>query len=134
MYYKHVYKTPDDFSDLIMISDGEMLIELYFKGDMDEKRREKSKWNDACDDIDQEICSYTRSEFDDAIRWLNIYFEGKEPDFRPAYKINGATSFRKEVIGAMMDIPYGKSSTYSSIAKAMRFRTSICQSVSFRCS
>lgn len=119
MYYKYVYKTPDEFSDMIMISDGETLIELYFKGDLDEKRRENGIGSGQCEDPGYEICGEARAEFNDVIRWLNIYFKGEEPDFKPAYKINGSTIFRNEVIAAMMTIPYGESSTYNTIAKSI---------------
>ena len=48
--------------------------------------------------------------------WLDIYFSGRQPDFTPAYRIDGLTSFRKEVTDIMQTIPFGKTMTYGEIA------------------
>ena len=53
--------------------------------------------------------------FEQTVRWLDIYFSGKQPDFTPAYKID-ATPFRQAVIERMLRIPYGQTVTYGSIA------------------
>ena len=55
--------------------------------------------------------------FDETKKWLDIYFSGKNPDFTPKYKIENLTPFRKQVIGIMNEIPYGKTITYNDIAK-----------------
>ena len=52
----------------------------------------------------------------DAIRWLNIYFSGKNPDFIPALHPIGS-DFRKEVWDILLKIPYGKTMAYGDIAK-----------------
>lgn len=52
----------------------------------------------------------------DAIRWLNIYFSGKNPDFIPALHPIGS-DFRKEVWDILLKIPYGKTMAYGNIAK-----------------
>lgn len=52
----------------------------------------------------------------DAIRWLNIYFSGKNPDFMPALHPIGS-DFQKEVWEILLKIPYGKTMTYGNIAK-----------------
>ena len=52
----------------------------------------------------------------DAIRWLNIYFSGKNPDFMPALHPIGS-DFRKEVWDILLKIPYGKTMAYGDIAK-----------------
>lgn len=52
----------------------------------------------------------------DAIRWLNIYFTGKNPDFMPALHPIGS-DFQKEVWEILLKIPYGKTMTYGNIAK-----------------
>ncbi len=57
--------------------------------------------------------------FDETIKWLNLYFQGKNPSFIPKYKINDMTPFRQEVINEMLKIPYGQTVTYNDIAKAI---------------
>ncbi len=54
--------------------------------------------------------------FDEAIRWLDIYFSGKEPDFTPPLAVS-ASPFRKTVLDVLRAIPYGTVMTYSEAAK-----------------
>ncbi len=51
-----------------------------------------------------------------ATRWLDIYFFGKNPDFLPPLRYD-STPFRKRVCEIMLTIPYGKTMTYGEIAK-----------------
>ena len=52
----------------------------------------------------------------DALRWLDIYFSGKEPDFTPTLSMK-TTEFRKKVWKILLTIPYGKTMTYGEIAE-----------------
>lgn len=54
--------------------------------------------------------------FEEAKRWLDIYFQGKEPDFMPPLLME-TTPFRKAVWEIMLEIPYGKTMTYGEIAE-----------------
>ena len=54
--------------------------------------------------------------FDETIKWLDIYFGGKEPNFTPKISITG-TPFKKAVAKIMLTIPYGKTMTYGEIAQ-----------------
>ena len=54
--------------------------------------------------------------FEQAARWLNIYFSGKAPDFTPPLSMQ-TTPFRKAVWEVMLTIPFGKTMTYGEIAK-----------------
>ena len=121
MNYKCFYKTPEGFSDIWINSDGKELTGLWFDGTKDEV-----KHSHRCEGDYTEIQSPHFSDglseaglkiFDDTKRWLDIYFSGQEPDFTPDYKINNATPFRLEVIKHMLEIPYGKTVTYGSIAE-----------------
>ncbi len=51
-------------------------------------------------------------------RWLDIYFQGKEPDFLPPLLLEG-TPFQKDVWEILLSIPYGKTMTYGEIADRM---------------
>ena len=105
MIYKKTYETPNNFSNIIMNSNGEYLTGLWFEGAGD-----SSKHNIDCEEKELEI-------FREAKRWLDIYFSGKNPEFIPKYKIENLTPFRKQVIDIMNRIPYGKTITYNDIAK-----------------
>ena len=105
MTYKYIYKTPKEFSDMIMNSDGEYLTGLWF-----EDSKDSSKHRIDCEEKDLEIFRKTS-------KWLDIYFGGKVPNFTPKYKIENLTPFRQEVIDIMNSIGYGKTLTYSDIAK-----------------
>ena len=103
--YKYMYQTPENFSNMIMNSDGEYLTGLWF-----EDSRDSSKHIIDCEEKNLEI-------FEQTSKWLDIYFNGKSPDFIPKYKINNSTPFRQEVIDIMNTIEYGKVVTYNDISK-----------------
>ena len=53
-----------------------------------------------------------------AKKWLDIYFSGKEPDFKVPLHFIG-TDFQKEVWEILSSIPYGQTTTYGEIAKQL---------------
>ena len=105
MIYKYKYRTPKGFSNILMNSDGEYLTGLWFEDSRDMVKHEVN-----CEEKNLPI-------FKETTRWLDIYLTGKEPDFKPKYRINNLTTFRKEVIDIMNTIPFGKTLTYNDIAK-----------------
>lgn len=105
MIYKYSYKTPKEFSNMIMNSDGKYLTGLWF-----EDSKDSSKHTINCEEKDLEI-------FKETSKWLDIYFSGKNPDFTPKYKIENLTPFRQEVIDIMNSIDFGKTVTYGDISK-----------------
>ena len=104
------YRTPEGFDDLVMVGDEEALTGLSF------------------------LCpgrAWTRDEigrkretpaFRETRRWLDEYFSGREPGFTPPLRIDGETQFRRDVVDAMMKIPFGATASYGSIAKAISKR------------
>lgn len=54
-------------------------------------------------------------------RWLDIYFAGKEPDFLPPLYPTGS-AFRQSVWRLLLQIPYGKTTTYGEIARQLAGR------------
>ena len=54
----------------------------------------------------------------EAKRWLDIYFSGKEPDFLPPLHPVGS-AFRRAVWEILLQIPYGKTTTYGEIARQL---------------
>lgn len=55
--------------------------------------------------------------FDCARAWLDRYFAGEAPDPRVLPLSAGGTPFQLRVREAMLDIPYGETSTYGDIAR-----------------
>ena len=53
--------------------------------------------------------------FDEAVRWLDVYFSGRDPGFLPRLHLVGS-AFRNRVGEIMLEVPYGKTVTYSEIA------------------
>ena len=51
-------------------------------------------------------------------RWLDIYFTGKEPAFLPPLHPIGS-AFRQSVWEILLQIPYGKTTTYGEIASKL---------------
>ena len=107
MIYKSIYKTPVEYSDMIMYSDGEYLIGLRFEEAKDVNKQSV----DAIEGNTQ--------VFEDTKKWLDEYFKGNNPEFTPKYKINNLTEFRQMVIDEMLKIPYGETITYNDIAKSI---------------
>ena len=54
----------------------------------------------------------------EAKRWLEVYFTGKEPDFMPPLHRVGS-AFRRAVWEILLQIPYGKTTTYGEIARQL---------------
>lgn len=54
--------------------------------------------------------------FEEAKRWLSVYFSGREPDFMPPLNLIG-TEFQKNVWEILRQIPYGQTMTYGEIAR-----------------
>lgn len=51
---------------------------------------------------------------DEAARWLDIYFVGRQPNFTPPLHLVGS-DFRQRVWERLLDIPYGQTETYGAL-------------------
>ena len=60
----------------------------------------------------------------EAAHWLDIYFSGKNPRFTPPLHLFG-TPFRMEVWRLLLDIPFGKTTTYGALAKEIARRRGV---------
>lgn len=96
------YQTP--IGMLSLVSDGTSLTELKFGG-----------LNERPNNQDHRIFKETR-------RWLDLYFNGKKPDFVPPLKSQG-TPFQQKVWHELLKIPYGETTTYGTIAKRIGCRS-----------
>ena len=102
MEYIHHYDSP--LGGITLASDGEALIGLWFDG--------QKYFADALENENEEKALPV---FDEADRWLDIYFSGKAPNFTPPLNMK-TTQFRKAVWEIMLTIPYGQTMTYGEIA------------------
>ena len=107
MIFKAIYRTPRGFSDLLMMSDGDVLTGLHF---LDSRKAAES-----CHDC----ANRDTPAFREARRWLDEYFSGSEPSFAPPYRIDGLTSLRRDVIDEMLKISFGETVSYGDIAAAI---------------
>ena len=102
-YYKWHYDSP--LGGITLASDGEALTGLWFDG---QKYFSDSMIEDA---KEKELSIFTQT-----CHWLDIYFDGCEPDFTPRLKMD-TTPFRKTVWEVLLTIPFGKTMTYGEIAQ-----------------
>lgn len=57
----------------------------------------------------------------DTRHWLDLYFQGKKPDFTPKLHLTGS-DFRMEVWKLLLEIPYGQTVTYGALARKLADR------------
>ena len=105
MQYQYKYHSP--LGDITMASNGEAITGLWFDG-------QKYFGSNLSDDS---VCQKLPI-FLETCHWLDIYFQGQEPDFTPALSLSG-TDFRVNVWNQLKKIPYGETTTYKQIAQAI---------------
>ena len=60
--------------------------------------------------------------FDQARRWLDLYFDGSAPDFAPPLAPAG-TPFRQAVWVLLREVPFGRTVSYGALAAELAART-----------
>lgn len=113
MNYIQKYNSP--FGEMLMLSDGTVLTGLVFDGQKYFENKEVSDY------VDRDL-----QVFKEVKEWLDIYFDGKKPDFIPPISLNGS-DFRKAVWEILMTIPYGQVCTYGDIAKKIAAKRGIAR-------
>lgn len=108
MQYTYHYDSP--LGGITMASDGESLSGLWFDG------QKYFGAGLAADEEEQTESGEILPVFEETKKWLDIYFDGKEPDFTPRLHLQGSP-FRMEVWEILLKIPYGKTTTYKEIAE-----------------
>ena len=101
--YKYHYDSP--LGGITIASDGEAITGLWF----DNQKYFGSTIENECEER-------TLPVFEQAVKWLDIYFSRNEPDFTPPLRLE-TTAFRKAVWEILLTIPYGKTMTYGEIAE-----------------
>lgn len=111
MDFTNHYQSP--LGLITLASDGQALTGLWFEG----QKHFGSTLQDAHAEQGLPV-------FRQAVRWLNTYFNGKDPGFTPPLALRG-TQFQKEVWDILLSIPYGDSMSYGQIAAAIAGRRGI---------
>ncbi|MGN0245873.1 MAG: methylated-DNA--[protein]-cysteine S-methyltransferase [Lachnospiraceae bacterium] len=111
MDYSYHFISP--LGGITLASDGDALTGLWFDGQ-----------KHFADTLSAEHEEKQLPIFDDTVKWLNIYFQGKDPGFTPALNMK-TTPFRKLVWEIMLTIPYGHTMTYARIAEQIANQTGI---------
>ncbi|MCL2565595.1 MAG: methylated-DNA--[protein]-cysteine S-methyltransferase [Defluviitaleaceae bacterium] len=104
MNYISKYKSP--VGNLTIASDGEGIIGLWLEG---QKYYASTLGDDFFEGNDLEVFHKTKE-------WLDKYFVGQDPRITLFLDLKGS-EFRKKIWEILLDIPYGKLTTYSEVAK-----------------
>ncbi|MFC2500283.1 MAG: methylated-DNA--[protein]-cysteine S-methyltransferase [Selenomonas noxia] len=109
MLYTSHYASP--LGGMTLVSDGTALVGLYFDG---------QKY--AAQGLDATRTQKNLLIFEEARRWLDVYFSGRKPDFTPPTAPAG-TAFQQSVWEILRTIPYGQTVTYGAIARRIEQNT-----------
>lgn len=101
MEYAYRYTSP--LGEIFLTSDGTSLTGLRFDGPTAPEEQHP-------------LCPLPI--FESAVRWLDLYFSGREPDYTPALELSG-TPFQKAVWALLLTVPYGQTTTYGELAKRL---------------
>ena len=96
------YDSP--FGDILLAADDIGLTGLWFDG---------AKYY--ADNLPEKHAANETPILAEVRRWLDIYFDGRKPDFTPPLNPIGSR-FRKDVWEILLQIPYGQTVTYGDIA------------------
>lgn len=111
MEYTAHYDSP--LGGITLVGDGVALVGLWFDG--------QTHFADAPDPVRDEK---PLKVFDQAKRWLDVYFCGKDPGFTPPLNLKG-TPFRRAVWEILLTIPFGRTMTYGEIARILAGRNGL---------
>ena len=105
MQYTSQYKSP--LGNILLAADEIGLTGLWFEG----RNTLPCIWTKSIRKKDLPVLQ-------EAKRWLDIYFAGKEPNFKLPLHFTG-TPFQNEVWEILYAIPYGQTKTYGEIAQIL---------------
>ena len=111
--YTHFYESP--LGGILLAGDGERLTGLWFEGQKHYAEGLSPRREEAWLPV-----------FDEAKRWLDLYFSGRAPGFMPPLRLRG-TDFRRAVWETLLMIPYGKTMTYGEVAERVAARMGLAR-------
>ena len=117
VHFIRSYASP--LGEIILSSDGEALTGLWFRD-----QKHLPDWLCDVDCPSRSISDRPVPVLDEAVRWLDSYFAGREPGFTPLLRPYKPSPFRQKVWEALREIPYGETRTYGEIAEKIGCRQS----------
>lgn len=108
MHYTSMYDSP--VGEMLLAADETGVVGAWFIG---------GKYYARC--LDKESEQKETPIIKEMKRWLDSYFQGKNPDFELPMHLLG-TSFQVEVWNLLRKIPYGETTTYKEIARCIAER------------
>ena len=99
---EYIFEDKSPIGSIIITSDETEITGLRFKGESEAEVPHNKRYKET-------------SAIKETKRWLDIYFSGKNPGYIPAINATG-TEFQKLVWKMLLEIPYGKTTTYGEIA------------------
>ncbi|MBQ7098387.1 MAG: methylated-DNA--[Oscillospiraceae bacterium] len=100
MFYQTVYPSP--LGEITLVCDGEALVSLSLPGQKG---------------FAQECAAGAHPILEAAMQWLDAYFAGNAPSPAALPLRPEGTAFRRLIWGLLLEIPYGKTVTYGTLAK-----------------
>ena len=108
---KDIYFSP--LGEIILAAEGGAITGLWFKG----QKYECAGLGPRTENTQEDAAVLTL-----AAEWLDAYFEGKEPELNFSVMPRG-TDFQKKVWAELMNIPYGNTASYGSVAQKLACRS-----------
>ncbi len=109
---QYTSKYTSRLGEMLLASDGENLTGLWFFG------QKYFASNLDYQSIEKDLPIFSQTKM-----WLDTYFAGEFPSFLPSISLNGNSEFRERVLKILLQIPYGKTTTYGAIAKQIENET-----------
>ncbi len=103
--YRGTYASP--LGPITLASDGQALTGLWFEGQRYYPAAQAGGW------VEKDL-----PLFEEARRWLDVYFSGRDPGVPPPLRFTG-TAFQNAVWAALTAIPYGETRTYGGVARTL---------------
>ena len=118
----YIWKYDSPLGGITLASDGSALVGLWFDGQRFFASSLLPAPPSAPTDFEGLLAAGFTARplpvFDQACRWLDIYFSGREPGFTPPLVLRG-TPFRMAVWSELLRIPFGSTVTYGAIAASL---------------
>ena len=103
MNYIQWYDSP--IGRILLAADDVGLVGVWFEGQ-----------RYFAENLESEHCKMQTAALRQTSKWLDIYFDGAEPDFMPPLHVCG-TPFQMKVWELLTQIPYGATVTYGQLAE-----------------
>lgn len=111
MLYQTQYNSP--IGKILLVSDEQYLIGAWIEG---QKYFANTIKNQNIKQEQNKILTETK-------RWLDAYFDGKEPSIQQLSLLPSGSEFQKKVWKILREIPYGKTITYGEIKNRLQLET-----------